>query len=311
MADQITITIVDDEQDMRESISQWLSLSGYKTKTYSSADLALKDIDSDYPGIIISDIKMPGTDGISFLKKLQKIDSALPVILITGHGDVAMAVESMRIGAYDFLEKPFNPERMAELAKRAVHTRYLTLENRALRRELSDGTVLLRKLMGTSSVMARLREDILDLAQADGHVLISGETGTGKSLIAHALHACGPRQGKKFITVNCAAYTEDELARRLFGDDGNVSAFIDASLEGTLCLEDVESIPASVQARLLALITKFDLGKEGSKLRIIAISNETGNTDQTLEETLRQDLYYRLAAMQIAPPPLKLSLIHI
>ena len=172
MADQITITIVDDEQDMRESISQWLSLSGYKTKTYSSADLALKDIDSDYPGIIISDIKMPGTDGISFLKKLQKIDSALPVILITGHGDVAMAVESMRIGAYDFLEKPFNPERMAELAKRAVHTRYLTLENRALRRELSDGTVLLRKLMGTSSVMARLREDILDLAQADGHVLI-------------------------------------------------------------------------------------------------------------------------------------------
>ena len=305
MANQITITIVDDEQDMRESISQWLSLSGYKTKTYSSADLALKDIDNDYPGIIISDIKMPGTDGISFLKKLQKIDSALPVILITGHGDVAMAVESMRIGAYDFLEKPFNPERMAELAKRAVHTRYLTLENRALRRELSDGTAVLHKLMGTSSVMARLREDILDLAQADGHVLISGETGTGKSLIGHALHACGPRQGKKFITVNCAAYTEDELARRLFGDDDNENALIDASLEGTLCLEDVESIPVSVQARLLALITKFDLGDEGSKLRIIAISNETGDTVQTLEETLRQDLFYRLAAMQISPPPLK------
>jgi len=203
MAEQIIITIVDDEQDMRESISQWLSLSGYKTETYASADLALKDIGPDYPGIIISDIKMPGTDGISFLKKLQKIDNALPVILITGHGDVSMAVDAMRIGAYDFLEKPFNPERMAELAKRAVQTRYLTLENRSLRRELSDGSVLLRKLMGTSTVMGRLREDILDLAQADGHVLIGGETGTGKSLIAHALHACGPRQGKKFITVNC------------------------------------------------------------------------------------------------------------
>ena len=133
MAEQIMITIVDDEQDMRESISQWLSLSGYKTVTYPSADLALKNIDTDYPGIIISDIKMPGTDGISFLKKLQKIDNALPVILITGHGDVSMAVEAMRIGAYDFLEKPFNPERMAELAKRAVQTRYLTLENRSLR----------------------------------------------------------------------------------------------------------------------------------------------------------------------------------
>ncbi len=305
MAEQITITIVDDEQDMRESISQWLGLSGYKTKTYASADLALKEIEPDYPGIIISDIKMPGTDGISFFKKLQKIDNALPVILITGHGDVAMAVEAMRIGAYDFLEKPFDPERMAELAKRAVHTRRLTLENRALRRELSDGTVLLRKLMGTSSVMSRLREDILDLAQADGHVLITGETGTGKSLIAHALHACGPRQGKKFVTVNCAAYTEDELARRLFGDDGQDQPFMDNSLDGTLCLEDIESIPASIQARLLSLITEYDLGEEGSRLRIIAISNETGEPDQTLEDTLRHDLFYRLAAMQITPPPLK------
>lgn len=305
MAEQITITIVDDEQDMRESISQWLSLSGYKTKTYASADLALKEIEPDYPGIIISDIKMPGTDGISFLKKLQKIDNALPVILITGHGDVTMAVEAMRIGAYDFLEKPFDPERMAELAKRAVHTRRLTLENRALRRELSDGTVLLRKLMGTSAVMSRLREDILDLAQADGHVLITGETGTGKSLIAHALHACGPRQGKKFVSVNCAAYTEDELARRLFGGDDQDQPFLDNSLDGTLCLEDIESIPASIQARLLSLVTEYDLGEEGSRLRIIAISNETGEPDQSLEDTLRHDLFYRLAAMQISPPSLK------
>jgi len=305
MPEQITITIVDDEQDMRESISQWLGLSGYKTKTYSSADLALKEIEGDYPGIIISDIKMPGTDGISFLKKLQKIDNALPVILITGHGDVAMAVEAMRIGAYDFLEKPFDPERMAELAKRAVQTRRLTLENRALRRELSDGTVLLRKLMGTSSVMARLREDILDLAQADGHVLITGETGTGKSLIAHALHACGPRQGKKFVSVNCAAYTEDELAKRLFGDDDHDAPFLDGSLDGTLCLEDIESLPASIQARLLSLITEYDMGEEGSRLRIIAISNETGEPGQSLEDTLRHDLFYRLAAMQITPPALK------
>ena len=194
---------------------------------------------------------------------------------------------------------------MADLAKRAVQTRFLTLENRTLRRELSDGTVLLRKLMGTSALMGRLREDILDLAQADGHVLITGETGTGKSLIAHALHACGPRQGKKFITVNCAAYTEDELSRRLFGENNDEDSLIDSSLEGTLCLEDIESIPGSVQARLLALITKYDLGNEGSKLRIIAISNDTEETSLTLENILRQDLYYRLAAMQIIPPPLK------
>ncbi len=304
MPEQMTIAIVDDEQDMRESISQWLTLSGYRTKTYSSAEDALKEVEADYPGILISDIKMPGIDGIGLLKRLQSIDNQLPVIMITGHGDVSMAVEAMRIGAYDFLEKPFDPERMAELAKRAVQTRRLTLDNRTLRRELSDGTVLLRKLMGSSPIMERLREDILDLAQADGHILIAGETGTGKSLIAHALHACGPRQGKKFISVNCAAFTEDELARRLFGPMADGTPAIEGSLGGTLCLEDIESLPAPVQARLIGSLTDYDRGGDTSPLRIIAISNEP-DPNSPLEDSIRQDLYFRLAAMQITPPPLR------
>jgi len=303
MAEQIKIAIVDDEQDMRESISQWLTLSGYRTVTYPSAVHALKDIDADFPGIIISDVRMPEINGIQFLKKIQSMDNTIPMIMITGHGDVSMAVEVMRIGAYDFLEKPFDPERMAELAKRAVQTRRLTLDNRTLRRELSDGTVLLRKLVGSSPVMERLREDILDLAQADGHILISGETGTGKSLIAHALHACGSRQGKKFITVNCAAYTEDELTKRLFGPNDDATPFLEASLGGTLCLEDIESLTASVQAKLLSAITEHDRG-DISQLRIIAIFNEP-DPNNALDEVLRQDLYFRLAAMQITPPPLR------
>lgn len=304
MSEQLTVAIVDDEQDMRESISQWLSLSGYKTVTFPSATDALKEISSDFAGIIISDIKMPGMDGISFLRRLQGMDSSLPVILITGHGDVAMAVEAMQIGAYDFLEKPFDPERMADLAKRAIQARRLTLDNRTLRRELSDGTVLLRKLMGSSPVMERLREDILDLSQADGHVLIDGETGTGKSLIAHALHACGPRQGRKFITISCAAYTEDELTRRIFGplDDG--VSLIKASLGGSLCLEDIESLPVSLQARLLSEIKEHDLSGDSSDLRVIAICNDT-DSDKSCEENIRQDLFFRLAAMQITPPPLR------
>lgn len=303
MAEQIKIAIVDDEQDMRESISQWLTLSGYQTVTYPSAVHALKEIDADFPGIIISDVRMPEIDGIQFLKKIQSMDNTIPMIMITGHGDVSMAVEAMRIGAYDFLEKPFDPERMAELAKRAVQTRRLTLDNRTLRRELSDGTVLLRKLVGSSPVMERLREDILDLAQADGHILITGETGTGKSLIAHALHACGSRQGKKFITVNCAAYTEDELSKRLFGPNDDATPFLEASLGGTLCLEDIEGLPASVQAKLLNAIAEHDRG-DISQLRIIAISNEP-DPENALDNVLRQDLYFRLAAMQITPPPLR------
>jgi CheY-like chemotaxis protein len=138
---------------------------------------------------------------MQFLKKLMAQDSGLPVIMITGHGDVPMAVDAMRIGAFDFLEKPFNPDKMTELAKKASQQRRMTLDNRALRRELSDGKALMKKLIGLQPEMERLREDILDLGQADSHVLIDGETGTGKTLVAHALHAVGRGQGKKFVTL--------------------------------------------------------------------------------------------------------------
>ena len=163
MDEKMKIAIIDDEKDMRESISQWLSLSGHKTKTYPKAVDALSDIGSDYRGIVITDIKMPEMDGIEFLKKLMIKDSSIPVILITGHGDVAMAVKAMHIGAYDFLEKPFDPNRIAEIAKRAIHTRKLVIDNRLLRRELSDGTVLLRKLIGSSQEMKQVREEILEI----------------------------------------------------------------------------------------------------------------------------------------------------
>ncbi len=305
MSQTMTIAIVDDEEDMRQSISQWLSLSGYDTRTFASAEQALAVLTPEFKGIVISDIKMPGMDGMSFLKRLMTMDSALPVILITGHGDVPMAVEAMQVGAYDFLEKPFDPERMADLARRAVQTRRLTLDNRTLRRELSDGTVLLRKLVGSSPVMGRLREDILDLAQADGHVLIDGETGTGKSLVAHALHACGPRQGKKLLTISCAAYDEAELSARLFGPPpaGTPLPMIQEARGGTLCLEDIESLPPALQARLSSLIGEQEPG-ETLPIRLIAICN-LQDSGESCEDRLRSDLYYRLAAMRITPPPLR------
>ena len=303
MSRSMKIAIVDDEQDMRQSISQWLALSGFDTETYASAEDALKTIGAEYPGIVVTDIKMPGMDGMAFLKRLMSVDSSLPVIMITGHGDVPMAVEAMRVGAYDFLEKPFNPDRMTELAKRASQTRRLTLDNRALRRELSDGTVLMKKLIGSSPVMERLREDILDLGQADGHVLIDGETGTGKTLIAHALHAVGPRAGRKFVTISCAAFDEDTLAVKMFGpapEDGGLP-LVEEARGGTLCLEDIEALPQALQARLLTFINDQGTPPE---TRIIAVSN-LQEQDKTVEDMLRPDLYYRLAAMKITPPPLR------
>lgn len=304
MTKAMKIAIVDDEKDMRQSISQWLALSGYDTEAFGSAEEALGALGTDYPGIVISDIKMPGMDGIQFLKKLMGADSALPVIMITGHGDVPMAVEAMRIGAFDFLEKPFKPDRMSELAKKATNARRLTLDNRALRRELSDGGQLMSKLIGQSPAMERLREDVLDLGQADGHVLIEGETGTGKTLIAHALHAVGSRAGKKFVLLSCAAMDEDALMRRLFGpmqpDETRLPAMEEAR-GGTLVLEDVESLSDSAQARLLSVINDQGTPPE---TRIVAICN-LQDEGRTCETALRPDLYYRLAALKITVPPLR------
>ena len=304
MAKLMKIAIVDDEQDMRQSIGQWLALSGYDTETFASAEEALKALTPDYPGIVISDIRMPGMDGMQFLKRLMSTDSALPVIMITGHGDVPMAVEAMRIGAYDFLEKPFNPDRMSELAKKATNARRLTLDNRALRKELSDGSQIMSKLIGQSPAMERLREDVLDLGQADGHVLIEGETGTGKTLIAHALHAVGSRAGKKFVLLSCAAMDEDALMQRLFGpmqpEDTRLPAMEEAR-GGTLVLEDIESLTDSAQARLLSVINDQGTPPE---TRIVAICN-LQDEGRTCESALRPDLYYRLAALKITVPPLR------
>ncbi|MCP4206634.1 MAG: sigma-54-dependent Fis family transcriptional regulator [Shimia sp.] len=304
MAQSMKIAIVDDEQDMRQSISQWLALSGYDTETFPSAEDALKALGAEYPGIVISDIKMPGMDGMQFLKKLMGADSSLPVIMITGHGDVPMAVEAMRVGAFDFLEKPFNPDRMTQLAKKATNARRLTLDARALRRELSDGDQIMNKLIGASPVMARLKEDILDLGQADGHVLIDGETGTGKTLVAHALHAVGSRAGKKFVLVSCGAFEEEALAKRLFGpmnpEDSQLPA-VEEARGGTLVLEDIESLSDALQAKLLNVINEQGTPAE---TRIVAISNMQ-EQDRTCEDALRSDLFYRLAALRITVPPLR------
>ena len=304
MSKMMKVAIVDDEKDMRLSISQWLSLSGYDTETFASAAEALSVVGQGYPGIVITDIRMPGMDGLSFLKKLMGSDSALPVMMITGHGDVTMAVEAMRLGAFDFLEKPFDPDNMTAIVRKATAARRLTLDNRALRRELSDGGQLIQKLVGTSPAMRQLREDILDLGQADGHVMIDGETGTGKTLTAHALHAVGSRAGKTFSLISCSAVEQETLIGRLFGpmqpDDIELPA-VEAARGGTLVLEDIETLGPVVQARLLGF-----LDQQGSppETRIIAVSN---NQDPAYmpQDILRSDLFYRLAGLRITTPPLR------
>jgi DNA-binding NtrC family response regulator len=307
MQEKSKVAIIDDEADMRDSVAQWIQLSGFEPLCFEGAEPALKVLGLDFAGIVISDIRMPGIDGMALLRRLQSIDPGLPVILMTGHGDVPMAVEAMRIGAFDFLEKPFDPDRLAELCRKAGEVRERTLETRALRRELADGNVLLRRLMGSSPAIEKLRETILDVAQADGHVLIVGETGTGKSLIARAIHAGGPRASRPLIEVHCASVAPEALELMLFGGpDWPEKPLIDQPAGGTLCLEDVDALSPAAQLRLLDVLNAADPDSAAAReanFRIVAVSSRLAQGAP--QDLLRDDLYFRLAGLVIEAPPLR------
>ncbi|MCA8880891.1 MAG: sigma-54-dependent Fis family transcriptional regulator [Rhodobacteraceae bacterium] len=297
------VAIVDDELHMRQSISQWLALSGYDTETFTSAREALTVVGQGYPGVVLTDIRMPEIDGMTFLKRLMHLDSSLPVIMITGHGDVPMAVEAMRIGAYDFLEKPFDPDRMTEIVQKATQARRIALENRAIRNELSSGDAAMCRLIGTSAAMAQIREDIVNIGQADGHVLIEGETGTGKTLVARALHAVGARASKPLVQVFCGRHDEDAQIARLFGsgaDDREGAAMVEAR-GGVLLLEDVQALAPATQARLISEISD---GDPAQAPRIISIC-AAEDFGPRCEDVLRPDLYHRLSALRLTLPPLR------
>jgi len=297
------VAIIDDEKDMRQSISQWLSLSGYDTETFGGAREALATVGNGYPGVVLSDIRMPDMDGMTLLKRLMHLDSALPVIMITGHGDVPMAVEAMRLGAFDFLEKPFDPERMTSIVQRACKTRRQALENRALRNELSNGDSAITRLVGSSEAMNRLRDDIVNLGQADGNVLVFGETGTGKTLAARAIHAVGARAQRPLVQVFCARHDETGQMTHLFGDGDPAAppAALDAARGGVMLLEDVQTLAPAVQLRLAAHIADAETGIAP---RILSTSSAE-EAGQRTDDLLRPDLYHRLAQLTLTMPPLR------
>lgn len=311
------VLLVDDEPAMRAATTQWLELDGYRVDAHDSAERALSQIDASFDGVVVSDVKMPRMDGLSFQQHVHSLDPAIPVVLVTGHGDVAMAVEAMRSGAYDFIEKPFAPERLLDILKRACDKRRLVLENRALRRQLEAGSELERRLIGNAPAIRRLRGEIADIADTPASVLIEGATGTGKEVVARALHDMSRRRDAHFVAVNCAAIPENVFESELFGHEAG--AFTGAQkrrigrLEhasgGTLFLDEVASMPMQMQAKVLRALQEREIVRLGSNdplpvdIRIIAASNEN-LIDAVNDGRFRSDLYYRLNVVSLRLPRL-------
>jgi two-component system C4-dicarboxylate transport response regulator DctD len=312
------VLFVDDEQPVRASVEQWLGLAGFQIFVFDEPKCALELLSAEFPGILLSDVKMPEMDGLELLRLTRERDADLPVILLTGHGDVAMAVEAMRQGAYDFLEKPFVPERLSESVRRACEKRQLVMENRLLRRQMGDDSKIASRLLGTSPAIEALRREVADLATADVNVVIVGETGTGKEMVARCLHDFGPRAKNAFVAINCAAVPEAMFEGEFFGSEAG--AFTGAAnrrigkLEyahrGTLFLDEIESMPLVLQAKVLRSLQEKVVERLGSHQSVPADARIVSAAKSDLATAVRggafrEDLYYRLNVAELIVPPLR------
>jgi len=318
MTDKKEVLFIDDEKHIRQANRQTLELAGFDVSCKDCAEKGLEHIDREWSGIIVCDIRLPNMDGMQFLREVQKIDQDLPVILITGHGDISIAVQAMRDGAYDFIEKPYSSERLVKTVQRGLEKRSLTIENRNLRRELELHSAPGPRIIGRTPVMEKLRATIAQIADTGADVLVLGETGTGKELVARALHENSRRRTENFVAINCGAVSESIMESELFGHE--LGAFTDAKSKrigkfeyangGTLLLDEIESMPVRTQIHLLRVLQERSLERLGSNelipldLRVVAASKVDlrGAAEKGL---FREDLYYRLNVVCLEIPPLR------
>ncbi|MBW9267782.1 MAG: sigma-54 dependent transcriptional regulator [Candidatus Thiodiazotropha sp. (ex. Lucinisca nassula)] len=312
------VFFIDDEIDLRLANEQTLELAGFQVRVFEKAEDALKLIDNQTGGIVVSDIRLPGLDGLALLQRLQQMDTTLPVILITGHGDISMAVDAMQKGAYDFIEKPFSSERLVDTVRRALEKRRLVLENRTLKTELNAQNSLGPRIIGKTSAMKALKNTINQLADTAADILLMGETGTGKELVARSLHEHSQRRDKNFVAVNCGAIPENLIESELFGHEKG--AFTGAenlrigkfeyANHGSVFLDEVESMPLPAQVRLLRVLQERSLERIGSNesieldIRIVAATKVDLKAAAERGE-FREDLYYRLNVVTLELPPLR------
>jgi two-component system C4-dicarboxylate transport response regulator DctD len=317
-ATSIHVLLVDDDREMRESLGHFLRRSGCLVSDHARGETALEALATERPDVVVTDVRMPGLSGLDLLGRIRAIPGAPPVVVISAHGDVPMAVEAMRDGAYNFLEKPFEPRRLLTILTHAAEAHALSSQNRRLRARLADLAGLDRVLVGESALMRDLREDILDVSDTDAPVLILGETGTGKEVVARALHDLSARGTGPLVAVNCAAIPESLFEASMFGHLGG--AFTGASRAadgyfveargGTLFLDELGACPLELQAKLLRAIETREVVPVGGTRAIPVDIRLVSATNESLEAAVaagrfREDLYYRLNTVELRPPPLR------
>jgi two-component system C4-dicarboxylate transport response regulator DctD len=311
----LQVFLIEDDPAVRRGSEQALALAGLPVKSFADAEHALPKIGADFPGIVVSDIKLPGRDGLSLMTEVLSRDREIPVILVTGHGDITMAVEAMRCGAYDFVEKPFSSERLVDVARRALETRRLVLENRRLKEDLlRQGEMA---LIGESAAIQDVRRLIRAVAATDVDILIRGETGTGKEVVAQSLHRASGRKGE-FVALNCGALPETVFESEVFGHEPGAFTGalkrrigkIEYATRGTLFLDEIESMPLALQVKLLRALQERTIERLGGNERVLVDCRVVAASKADLRELadegrFRDDLYYRLHVVAIDLPPLR------
>ncbi|MCD6188552.1 MAG: sigma-54-dependent Fis family transcriptional regulator [Desulfuromusa sp.] len=311
----LPVYLIEDDEDVRRGCEQAIQLANLSVYSFTTAEAAQAAMEDLPPAVVVSDVRLPGLSGLELLDEMQKYDRDIPVILITGHGDISMAVEAMRNNAYDFIEKPFHSERLVDVIRRALEKRHLILEIRRLHEQLENSAEI--PLIGHSDEIQKVRSTISALAPTDVDLLILGETGSGKEVVAHAIHTLSGRTGP-FVAINCGALPEAIFESEIFGHEAGAFTGaiktrigkIEYAEGGTLFLDEIESMPQVLQVKLLRVLQDHCVERLGGNscipvdCRVVAAS-KVDLHHLSEQGGFRADLYYRLNVISIELPPLR------
>jgi DNA-binding NtrC family response regulator len=311
------ILIADDEPDMVENLTRILRRAGHRCLRATDGERAAALLESERPDLLITDLRMPGLDGMGLLQRAREMDPALPVIVITAYGTIESAVAAIKQGAFDFLPKTFSVDELLVVVERALRQRHLQVENRNLRQQLQQ-TLGFENIVGRSPAMARVFELVRKAARSEANILIRGESGTGKELIARAVHANSPRAGQPFVPVDCASLPENLLESELFGHEkgaftGAVRAkpgLMEVARGGTLFLDEIGELSLALQSKLLRALQERQIRRVGGTALIDVDVRLVSATNRDLRDAVsrgrfREELYYRVNVIEIALPPLR------